>query len=226
MMKPKSITKAQKDYYAGLLHKHGPTVDAVASSNQVYKDLRYEKLSQVFHRDSELTLHDVGFGLGHYYEFVKTRFPNKRIHYSGSEATPEFVAYCKEHYRECNFFERDLAEKAYDERYDYLIFGGIFYHLVDTPKDVFAEYVKQIIFNGFKMCRCGISFNLLSGFCEYFNDDLFYGNIYDIVSFVVKNLSRFFTVDHGYPLYEYTMSVYKKDYIAKLYPQAEFAKYY
>lgn len=225
-MKPEKVARTQKAYYGGLFHEHGPAVDAVASGKQIYKDLRYEKLSQVFHHDSELTLHDVGFGLGHYYEFLKTCFPHKKIYYSGSEVTPEFVAFCKERYPGCEFFERDLAEKAYDDRYDYLVFGGTFYHLVDTPKDEFAEYVKQMLSNAFKMCRRGISFNFITGFCEYFYDDLFYGNVDDVVSFVAKNLSRFFILDHGYPLYEFTMMVYKENYIEKLYPQPEFAKYF
>lgn len=84
----KSIAQLQADYYGNLFEKHGPGVDAVASGQQVYKDLRYEKLSRLFCGDDLFSIHDVGFGIGHYYEYLKSRFPEKNIIYSGSEVTP------------------------------------------------------------------------------------------------------------------------------------------
>ena len=219
------IRKSQSAYYNGLFASYGPTVDAVASGKQVYKDLRYEKLSQVFQYDTELTLHDVGFGLGHYYEFLKARFPDKTIVYSGSEVVPEFVTYCVTHYPTCVFHERDLAQQAFADRYDYLVFGGTFYHLAGTPREMFGEYAKRALLNAFGMCRRGIAFNFLTGFCDYFYDHLYYAVVSEAVTFVAENLSRFFTLDHAYPLYEFTMCVYKESYVASRYPGEEFDKY-
>jgi hypothetical protein len=173
-----------------------------------------------------LTLHDVGFGLGHYYEFIRARFPSKTVHYSRSEVTPEFAAYCREHYPECQFFERDLAEKAFEDRYDYLVLAGTFYHLVDTPADEFARCAKHVISNAFAMCRRGIAFNFVTGFCEFFSDDLFYCNVEEMIHYVANNLSRFYTLDHGYPLYEYTMAVFKPEYVKRVHPEPDFAKYF
>lgn len=220
------VSKHQAGYYGSLFERHGPSVDAVASGQQVYKDLRYQKLSAVFQDDDDFTVHDVGFGLGHYYEYLKARFPNKRFTYSGSEITPQFVEHCRQAYPECSFDDRDLAAAPFAEPYDYLIFGGTFYHLEGVDHDTFTAFVRAMLANGFRSARRGIAFNLVTGFVDYRYDSLYYGDLADLLPFVVNNLSRFFTVDHSTPLYEYTVCVYHEAYVAAQNPGEAFRKYY
>ena len=220
------ISEQQADYYGRLFQEYGPGVEAVASGKQIYKNLRYEKLCNIFAKDKELSLHDVGFGLGHLYQYIIKSFPDKIVHYSGSEITPDFVTYCRENYPECKFFKRDLSEKVFDDKYDYLIFGGTFYHRISIPVEEFNVFIKKILSNAFNMCQRGIAFNFITGFVEYRYSELFYGEVNEIISFIVRNLSRYFIIDHAYPLYEYTMLVYQENYIAELYNDADFKKYY
>jgi hypothetical protein len=220
------IASAQAGYYGQLLERHGPGVEAVASGKQVYKDLRYEKLCRVFERDRECSLHDVGFGLGHLYEYMKRQFPEKAVRYSGSEVTPQFVEHCTRAYPESHFVGRDLADGPFEDRYDYLVFGGTFYHLADTPAPEFGDYVRRTLSSAFAMCNRGIAFNFITGYVDYRLDGLFYGEVPEVVDFVARDLSRFFGIDHAYPLYEYTVCVYRDQYIASLYPDEAFHKYY
>ena len=91
----KKIATTQAEYYGELFEKNGPGVDAVASGKKAYKELRYERLSKVFERDTEFSIHDVGFGVGSYLEYLSAKHSDKNIVYSGSEVTEEFVNYCK-----------------------------------------------------------------------------------------------------------------------------------
>jgi len=220
------ISKSQANYYDTLLKEYGPSVDAVASGKQIYKELRYEKLCGVFEKDIELTLHDVGCGLCHLYEYIKKAYPDKSINYSGSEITSEFVDYCRKNYPTNQFYYRDLSERAFDERYDYLVFGGTFYHLVDTTEKNFDIYMKKMIVKAFAMCNRGLAFNFITSYVQYRYDGLFYAKVPNIIDFVANNMSRFFSIDHAYPLYEYTVYIYKEEYIASHYRDESFRKYF
>ena len=80
-MNGENITSRQAGYYGRLYDEHGDNVDSVASAKQIYKDLRYEKLAEVFAGDSNFSIYDIGFGLGHFREFLTTRFPDKTIQF-------------------------------------------------------------------------------------------------------------------------------------------------
>jgi hypothetical protein len=187
--------------------------------------LRYKKLAKLFSDDVKFSVHDVGFGLAHFLEFIQQELPGRHIVYSGSEVTEKFVNYCKEHYPEIDFKFRDLAAGPFEDNYDYLVFGGTFYHLAGVPADQFQNYAFSVIENAFSMSRRGISFNLITEYVDYRRDDLFYCSMSDLLDFINSRLSRFFTIHHDYPLYEYTVCVYKETYVANKYRDPSFKKY-
>lgn len=226
MARPEDVIKNQKAYYGGLFQKHGPTVDAVASGKQIYKEMRYKKLSQVFGDDHEFSLHDVGMGLGHYYEYLRRNFPDRQITYSGSEVVSEFYDYCQRHYPECKFFLRDIGEGDYPDRYDYLVFGGTFYHPCETSRSDWERFMFCILSKAFSMAQRGIVFNVITQYCDFYEKGLYYCNISKILDFITDELSRFFVIDHAYPLYEMTVMVYRQDVIQQQYPEPEYEKYF
>jgi hypothetical protein len=220
------IRKGQASYYGKLFEQHGPGVDAVASAKQTFKDLRYEKLAAILAPDDDVTVHEIGFGLAHFHEFVKQTMPTKKVRYSGSEVTPHFVDYCKERYPESQFFLRDIAEGTPKDRYDYVVFAGTFYHMAGSSSAEYFTYVKKMLENAFAMCERGMVVNFITGYVDYVKDDLFACDVKEMIDFTVKRLSRFFKIDHGYPLFEYTLSVYKEGYVKQRYPAEDFAKYF
>jgi hypothetical protein len=220
------ISGRQAKYYADRLEKHGIDIEAVASRHQAYKDLRYEKIAAVFSRDQAFSVHDVGFGLGHFYEFVKARYPEKTIDYSGSEVTAQFVDHCRNAHPRGKFYLRDLAEAPFAECYDYLVFSGTFYHLAGSSAAEFNRFMRRMVSNGFACAARGIAFNLITGHVDHKTADLFYAEPAEVVAFVARKLSRFFTIDHAVPLYEYTVCVYHESYIAHAYKGEVFKKYF
>jgi SAM-dependent methyltransferase len=223
-----AVSFKQADYYGCLLEKHGPGVDAIASGQQIFKDLRYKKLSNIFSSDQDgfLIVHDVGCGLGHFYEYLKEKFPLKNLIYSGSEVTPKFVEICQRKFPESSFYLRDLCSGPFPEQCDYLVFGGTFYHLAGSSAHDFEGFVHQMLLNGFASCRKGMAFNFITGFVDYQKEDLFYCDLPNMTDFIVNNLSRFFTIDHATPLYEYTVCVYHEKHISDLYKETDYAKYF
>ena len=220
------ISARQSAYYGDLYERHGDSVDAVASASQTFKDLRYERLCRVFDQDRSFTIHDVGCGLGHFHEFLKHRHPDRLIEYSGSDVTPGFVDHCRQHYPDLSFELRDLSAAPFPERYDYLIYAGTFYHLAGSRESEFRDFLHCMLRNGFACANRGIAFNLITSHVDYRLPDLFYAELSGLTDFIVRDLSRFFTIDHSSPLFEYTACIYKSGAIRKHHPQNEFDKYF
>src|SRR5690554_1889033 len=103
-----NVSARQSAFYGRLYSIHGEGVDAVASGNQAYKELRYEKLCRLFSGDRSFSLHDVGCGIGHLRDYLDRHHAAREIAYSGSEITPEFVTVCRERFPDSSFEFRDL----------------------------------------------------------------------------------------------------------------------
>lgn len=225
-MDKKSVVEAQRQYYKNLFGKYNYSPRALASGEQIYKDLRYSRLAKVFGDDRSFTIHDVGCGLGHFYEFFKKTFLDGKIEYSGSEIVPEFVSSCREQYPECKFYERDISSINARDKYDYVVFGGTFYHLAGIPGRQMKQFVLRMLEKGFSMCRRGLATNFITTYCDFFDNELYYHSPLSVIDFTIKNLSRFFSIYHDTPVYEYTLCVFKEKYIKKKFSQKEFAKYF
>jgi len=220
------VSNTQKEYYGALYKKYKYSPKAVASAKQIYKELRYEKLSRIFEKDNEFTIHDVGMGLGHYYEYLKKRYARKKYEYSGTEVVKKFCEYCKKRYPEAKFCYRDIASKSYMDKYDYLIFGGTFYHPCNTTRKEWEKYMFSMLKNAFAMANKGIAFNCITELCDYYERGLYYCNIAKMINYINDNLSRYFIIEHAYPLYELTVYVYRESHIKKMYPHRDFNKYF
>ena len=215
------------DYYNDLYKNSGNDVEGVGSASILKKNIRYSKISEVFLKDnSDISIHDVGFALAHYYHFLKENFPNRNIVYSGSEVTSSFVEECEKNLPDCKFYHRDIKTDGINEEYDYITFSGTFYHRAGISDEVYYEEIKGSLESAFEKTKKGIAVNFMSDLVDFKYESLYYQNMNEVVDYARKNLSRFVHVDQSYPLYEYTLYIYKDSYIQSLYPDAELNKYF
>ncbi len=218
--------QSQINHYKKLFDKYKGTPMAVSSESEAHKSLRFTKISQIFLNENKIQVHDVGMGLGDYYEYLKKTFPNKIIEYSGSEIVEEYFSETKTKFPESEFYLRDIAEKPGEEKYDYVILSGVFHQRRDSTIGEWENFAQNIIRNSFKMCNKGIAFNFISPFVDFYQTEVYYCNLPKLINFINDDLSRFFTLNHNYPLFEFTMFVYKEEYIKSLYKEKEFQKYF
>ena len=221
-----STRTSQEKIYLDLYEHNKGTPMAVSSESQAHKSLRFTQISDLFKNDDNFSVHDIGMGLADFYKFLSDKFPEKNISYSGSDILKEFVDESKAKYPYCEFYSRDIAEEVFPDRYDYLIMSGIFHQRRDSSIPAWEGFYQQIITNAFEMCTKGIAFNFISPFVDFYQTQVYYCNIYKLITFIPDKLSRFFSIRHNYALFEFTVFVYKEGYIKKQYPQAEFGKYF
>jgi hypothetical protein len=224
-MNNNKIAQQQATFYGNLFDEFGHSVDAVASGALQYKLMRYDRLTRIIGTETAFSIHDVGFGLGHLREYLIENFDDRQVAWSGSEVTPSFCDHLRRSDPDVTVLLRDLSTSPGEERYDYVILAGTFYHLAGSHPEEFLEFVRAMVGNCWKMCTKGLAFNVMTDAVEYRKDDLFYPDIADMIG-LSRSLTRHFEIDHATPLYEYTVRLYRPEYLAQLYSSEHFRKYF
>lgn len=222
----KNVRESQEAIFRDLYAKHAGAPMAVSSESLAHKELRYEMLSGLFDGDDDFTVHDVGCGMADFLSFLKRRLPGKRIRYSGTEILEEFRREAAGRHPESEFFLRDLAEGPGGDRHDYVVLSGVFHQRRDTRIPEWERFAQALLRNSFAMAGKGIGFNFISPFVDFYQEQVYYCNIYKLITFIHDELSRFFEIRHHYALFEFTVFVYQPSFIRARHPQPEFAKYF
>lgn len=217
---------SQEKIYKELYEQHKGTPMAVSSESWNHKHTRFNMVCDILRNDDNITVHDVGMGIADMGAFIKNQFPEKNIQYSGTEILEEYVKEAEERFPASKFYTRDVAEQSFDDHYDYLLLSGVFHQRRDSPIRDWEKFSQQILKNAFKMCNKGIAFNFISPFVDFYQTQVYYANLPKLINFINDDLSRFFEIRHNYALFEFTVYVYKEEYIKTQYIQPEFQKYF
>ena len=217
---------SQEKIYKELYEEHKGTPMAVSSESWNHKLTRFTMICDIFQNDNNISVHDVGMGIADMGKFIKSEFPHKNIQYSGTEILDEYVEEALKRFPASKFYNRDVAEQSFEDRYDYGLLSGVFHQRRDSPIRDWEKFSQQILKNSFKMCNNGIAFNFISPYVDFYQTQVYYCNLSKLINFVNDDLSRFFEIKHNYALFEFTVYVYKEQYIKSKYTQPEFQKYF
>jgi hypothetical protein len=170
-----------------------------------------------------ISFHDFGCGVCDLHNYLNLE--GIKHDYSGTEVIQEMIDYAKTKYPGIKLYNRDVLKEDVKDKYDIVVFSGGLYLPGSISHEEWEVFVYQIINKMWDMSKIGMSFNLLTTYSDYKNDHLFYIDPRDMFDYCVKNFSRFVTIDHSYPLYEWTITIFKPEYIKEKYNQPEFQKY-
>lgn len=218
--------QSQERIYRDLYEQHKGTPMAVSSESWNHKQTRFSLICDIFKEEDNISVHDVGMGVADMGEFIRNHFPNKKIEYSGTEILSEYVAEAQARFPKSRFYNRDIAEQSFDEKYDFCLLSGVFHQRRDSSIRDWEKFSQEILRHSFEMCTKGISFNFISPFVDFYQTQVYYSNLPKLINFINDDLSRFFEIKHNYALYEFTVYVYKEEYIKSKFSQPEFQKYF
>lgn len=219
--------ESQEKIYRELYEKHKGTPMAVSSESWNHKLKRFELISNIFKDEYDVfTVHDVGMGVADFGKYIRTCLPDKQVEYSGTEILDEYVTEARKEFPDAVFYNRDLAEQSFSDRYDYLVLSGVFHQRRDNSIRDWEKFAQSILKNAFEMCNKGIAFNFISPFVDFYQTQVYYCNLPKLLNFINDDLSRFFEIKHNYALYEFTVYVYREQYVKEQHPQPEFQKYF
>jgi hypothetical protein len=222
-----TLADAQRQFYERLWRAWGDDPRSLSYRDAETQHERFFRLTRAFHQlDCPFTVHEVGCGLGHFGEYLQTHVPHAV--YSGTDLCREFVECCRRKFPGGSFHLRDFLEHDESEHFDFLTLSGSFNPRLDAPPDAWRDFITGMLRKMYACCRCGLAVNFLSPFCDpgRRDDALHYQDPWELLAWVAGDLSRHVELDWGGPLFEYTLRIYRPEYVSRLYPAPEFDRYF
>jgi SAM-dependent methyltransferase len=189
--------------YTDRLDKLGTTVQALGWKDREQQYLRFEILADIGELDGKSVL-DVGCGFGDLLGYLTEA--GKRVEYTGIDINPDIVSEARKRYPGVRFECQDLTEQRVDGHFDYVIESGVFNHKLSDNE----RFMRDMLSAMFDHCVSAVAANMMTSYVDYRDDHLFYYDPGEALGFA-KELSRFTSIRHDYPLYEFTLFVYKLD---------------
>jgi len=202
--------KVQREYEDHML-KYG--VDSPEAAHWIGRDktwLRFKILTDVDDLNNKRVL-DFGCGNALLLDFLKE---NKVVcEYHGWDVSKKIIGVAKTRHPEASFravhiFEDDLHK--FQSFFDYIFISGVFYIKKDSESETHTSWLQGIMLKLWTLCKLGVAVNFMTEYVEWKDKDLYYCPIAKLAEFCVRNLSRWFVIRHEYPLWEFTIYIYKQ----------------
>lgn len=155
------------------------------------------------------TMLDVGSGFGSL--LGRARELNLPIHYTGIELVKEMAIRSRERHPEAEWLCGDVMTHDFDQPFDYVVNNGVLTQKLDASIAEMDAFVKAMIRRMFALCRYGIAFNLMTTRVNFMAPNLYYKSPVEMLAWCMSELTSKVRLDHSYPLYEYTMYLYRDD---------------
>ena len=194
------------DYYAGKLAEYGASPLGVDWNTRESQELRFAQLLKLCDRSSSFSVNDYGCGYGALAQYMADR--GYEFEYRGFDICGEMIAKAKELLPSpadsALFTDESQLTMA-----DYTVASGVFNVKIEAADEVWAEYVLETLDRIAALSRHGFAFNLLSTYSdpERRRPDLYYGDPRLFFDHCNTRFSRFVSLLHDYPLYEFTILV-------------------
>jgi SAM-dependent methyltransferase len=195
-----------REYYETKLRAHGSTPAGVDWNSVESQGLRFAQLAHLWRDDADASLLDYGCGYGALAEYVRARgHRGSYIGFDVSEAMAEAARRTVAALPGCQATARrqDLTPA------DYAVASGVFNVKQEAADEVWREYVWDAVSDLASLGTRGFAFNALTAYSDpdKRRADLFYADPLELFDRCKRTYSRFVTLLHDYPLYEFTLIV-------------------
>jgi SAM-dependent methyltransferase len=194
--------------YTANLAQHGTSSASVGWPDPDAQRLRFDKLAYVIAADppaAEITVNDWGCGYGAMFRYLDERRDIALGGYTGYDLSAEMLAAARAFVDDPRATWIQGSEVSATA--DYSFVSGTFNVRMEAGEAAWQSYVEDTLRLLAQRSRRGFAFNLLTSYVDWRKDDLFYGDPAHFFRFCTENLSRYVTLLHDYPLYEWTIAV-------------------
>ena len=196
------ILKNTEQYYSEKIKTYGATPKGVDWNSPESQALRFDQLLNVCDPTVPFSINDYGCGYGALAEYmVETRYT---FQYRGFDISVEMIAKARALGPYTFFSDRSLLTVA-----DYTVASGIFNVKQQRSDEEWTAYMLHTLKDMAELSNKGFAFNVLTKYSdrEYMRPDLYYADPLFLFDYCKRNFSRYVSLLHDYPLYEFTILV-------------------
>jgi len=224
-MSREQIVDAQRRMYGAALELHGDSPKSTLQNNRETQYLRFDRLfRQVLPLSGKISIHDVGCGLADLHTFLIERGIDHD--YSGTEIVPDMCRIASNRYPGIKLHNDDFFSHAAPDLFDVVVMSGVLNKSNGIAEPEWRKFAFDLVRAMYSASRVAIAFNFLSSYRTRTDETLCYFDPREIFDFCSRDLSRHVIVDHGYPLFEATVTVFKPKAVRQHYPDPAFEKYF
>ncbi len=210
------ITKSMREHYSERFSRHGPTSEGVDWGSDEWKMLlRYDKMLAISEEPlaSGISLLDVGCGFGGLRKHMEK---NKvELEYTGIDVADNMIQWAVKNIDSGVFLCGDFLSYDFGCKFDYVVCSGILTQKLEASTFEMDRYAAGLIRRMYELCERGIAFNVMTTKVNYFSNNLYYRNPAEFLSWCLCEISPYVRIDHAYPLYEYTVYIYRSPVVLK-----------
>jgi SAM-dependent methyltransferase len=192
----RSLVSLYEDRYAEM----GEDVRTLGWKSREDQRLRFQVLCDIGDLSGRRVC-DVGCGFGDLHDYLRTRFGEVR--YSGLDLSPSLVARARERHPGVAFRVQDILEEP-PERADYfLLSGALNYRFSDN-----MQLTRDMLAVMFERADEGVAVNFLTSYVNFQQPHNFHHSP-EAVFALARTLTRWVSLRHDYPLWEFTVYLYR-----------------
>ena len=198
-----------KQYFEERLTTHGATPRGVDWNSETAQEQRFSQLVKVIDPRQPFSLLDYGAGYGALADYLlKQGYPLEQ--YTGYDVLASMVDKARETHQ-------DLPQCTFTSRFedlqpvDFAIASGIFNLKLETPDELWTQYVVDELAKMDALAQKGFSFNMLTKYSdpEYMRPHLYYADPCYLFDYCKRHFSRNVALLHDYEVYDFTIIVRK-----------------
>ena len=201
----KSILSQVQEYYDEKLQTHGATARGVDWKSPESQELRFAQLLKLIDAGQAFSINDYGCGYGALVDYLERG--SYQFQYTGFDISPKMIATAHELHPQAAF----TSDRSQLPLADYTLASGIFNVKLSTDEAAWKNYLLEVLETMNSLSRRGFAFNALTKYsdAEFMRPDLYYADPLFLFDYCKTRYSRFVTLLHDYPLYEFTILVRK-----------------
>jgi SAM-dependent methyltransferase len=173
---------------------------------------RFDALTSHFNKNETFSVLDFGCGLAHLKEYLSYRY--KSFNYIGVDVVDDFINSNKKKFSDSEFITPDELFHN-NQLYDYVIISGTFNILYQEDVDKHKMYVLNLLSKLFQKTNKYISVNFMTDQVDFIQEKSFHINPIEVYDFFRNHLSKRILINQSYMPYEFTITVWKDDFIIK-----------
>lgn len=213
-MSTSDISRALAEHYASTFEAHGASPQGVDwGSDPQDHLLRLDRMLDVTRRGvpagANVSLLDVGCGFGSLLD--RSLELGLSFAYTGIDICEPMVETARQRHPQAHWIVGDILAAPAMDRCDYVVCNGILTQKLGASIRDMDQFLKALVRHMFSLCKVGIVFNVMTSHVNFTAPNLYYRNPAELLAWCMSEISTKVILDHAYPLFEYTIYLYRED---------------